>query len=315
MAWALVLAAAGWGCSSSAAGTDPNDGGVDGIPGVGVGVEGAFAVELIAADPTTGTPAFSTVLGSVRDSLQPAALGWTVLGSMSGCTLRKPKIPFCDPACGGDVCAVGDVCKPHPKPVDVGAVRALGLGAGEIVMQPINGSYQLPADVELPNPPCAEGAEVSLEVVDPAHMFKVKGKGIAPLVLSGGDPLALDPKQPLALAWAPPGDATIARIRARIDISHHGGFRGEIVCDVPDTGALEIPATFIEQLIGLGVSGFPTIVVTRNSQGIATGAGGRMTLTFSSSVERNLAIPGLVSCDDSHPCPMGQTCQTDRRCQ
>jgi hypothetical protein len=302
----------GWACSAPGD-AGQRDAGADSASG-SEGIVGAFAVNLIAAEPVSGTPAYSTLLGGIYDRQQPAALAWTVLASANGCAVRKPRAPFCDPGCGTDVCT-DEGCKPQAKLIAVDAVRAQGLGAGEIVMEPINGSYQLPVDVELPNPPCAEGAEVRLESSGPAHPFVVTGKGISPLSLSGTGAIALDPKQPLALAWAPPGDTAIARVRVRIDLSHHGGLKGDIECDVPDTGTLEIPATLIERLVGLGFSGFPSVVVTRSSTGVVTLSGGRVSLVLSSSVERAVTIPGLVSCDDAHPCPTGQTCQIDRRCQ
>ena len=97
--------------------------------------------------------------------------------------------------------------------------------------------------------------------------FQIEGKSIAPLELSGPEVIALDGAEPLTLKWQPPSDRRASRIQVKVDISHHGGLKGVIECDVEDDGEALIEASLIDQLIALGTAGFPTINVNR----VATG--------------------------------------------
>ena len=121
--------------------------------------------------------------------------------------------------------------------------------------------------------------------------------------------------QPLQLTWTPAGQPALGRIELKLDISHHGGARGKIECDVPDTGSLEIPASQVSGLLALGVAGYPTIVVTRASTATAAVSAGVISLRILSPVERAVDIEGLSSCTKDAECPTGQTCQTDLTCK
>jgi hypothetical protein len=87
-----------------------------------------------------------------------------------------------------------------------------------------------------------------------------------------------------------------------------------ITCKGPDNGRLQIPKELITKLINLGVAGFPTITVTRNSVGTAKITPGLVELLLTSSIEVPVAIPGLTSCNEVTPCPIGKKCQTDYTC-
>jgi hypothetical protein len=88
-----------------------------------------------------------------------------------------------------------------------------------------------------------------------------------------------------------------------------------ISCDTADSGSLEIGGALITELLGLGVAGFPTIIVTRQAVGSATIAEGRIDLLLASSLEYAVQIDGLTSCTDDVDCSDGQTCQSDLTCQ
>lgn len=291
-------------------------GGSGGTPGNADTVVGAFAVRLIPAVPATNSPAFTAVVGRVDDGPTPEGVVMTVVEQANGCRLRTPSAPFCSPACGvSAVCTAGNKCVTHPKAQNLGTVKVRGLGSAEFSMEPISGNYQPPGEVELPNPPCAEGAEVTIETGGGAYPpFTVKAKGITELKVTGTGNIPLNLNQPLNLAWTPPGAASVSRIHVRVDISHHGGLKGEIDCDVPDNGALEIPATMVTKLINLGVAGFPTVYVTRESSGSTVIHPGKVNLEISSSVERPLQLAGVVSCNDDSECPPGKPCLGDRTC-
>src|SRR4029079_1958057 len=110
----------------------------------------------------------------------------------------------------------------------------------------------------LPNPPCAEGADVSLM----ADAFSMQEKCIAPFDLAPGV-VAVKRGEAMPLTWNAPSMPDLARVQIRLDISHHGGKKGEIDCAVPDMGAFEIPASLVTDLVDLGLAGFPTVQVAR----------------------------------------------------
>jgi hypothetical protein len=119
----------------------------------------------------------------------------------------------------------------------------------------------------------------------------------------------------VTLSWTAPR-AGGGKVHVKLDISHHGGSKGRIECDADDTGAIELPATLVSELLQLGAAGFPTVIVTRKGPvGSAVLAPGRVELTVSSEAEHAVLVPGIVSCTDSSECPMGQTCQPDLTCK
>jgi hypothetical protein len=174
-----------------------------------------------------------------------------------------------------------------------------GLGA-DLALDPISKGYSGPT---LPYPPCTEGADVKLQ----ADSFSVTGKCIAGLTLSGPDPIPVKSGMPAKFAWAAPGQAGISRIQIALEIAHHGGYKGEIDCDVPDTGSFEIPATLITALVNLGLAGYPTVAVTRVSTAASPGEP-NVKLLVSSSLERAVDT-GVTSCGiGDATCPNGTSC-------
>jgi hypothetical protein len=206
------------------------------------------------------------------------------------------------------------VCAPYPTGQDLGTVRVTGVGPIAFEMTPIAGSYQPPASVSIPEPPFAEGAPITVRTGGGRlGVFTVSSPGVAPLELAGD--FALASGQPLAVNWAAPAQAGQSRIAVKLDISHHGGSKGKIECDVADGGGLQIPASLISRLLALGVAGFPTIIVTREAVGTTALAQGRVTLRVTSTVEREVQVPGLQSCTEDAQCPAGQRCQEDLSCK
>jgi hypothetical protein len=108
--------------------------------------------------------------------------------------------------------------------------------------------------------------------------------------------------------------ADASEIQIRLDISHHGGSKGKIECDVEDSGAFTLPAALVTELIALGVAGFPSFVIERRAIESAQLEHGRVALRIYEYAERFVTIPGLVSCTASEQCPMGQACRDDKTC-
>jgi hypothetical protein len=300
------------GCTSASGGASGLDGGGESTGAAEL--VGAFEIRLVPA--TTMTAAFTSVSGRVHDGPQPQDVVMKVVKTMNGCALRTPRVPFCRTECPADsACVDDDRCRRFPAAKEVGTVRVTGLGPNELAMQPIAGNYQPAADVALPYPPFAEGAPISLHTEGGAYPpFTLAGRGIEPLSVPDAGALAVRAGAPLVLAWSRPGDASLARVEVRVDVSHHGGLKGDLVCDVPDSGALEIPAALVDALVALGTAGFPSVTITRAATSFATIPPGRVALAISTMLERPLTIPGLVSCNPGD-CPGGTTCQPEHTCK
>lgn len=277
---------------------------------------GGFVVSLVAAMVGEGqaTPAYTSVLGKVHDGEMPSAIVWELVEDTGGCRLLTPRVPFCSASCGGAAaCVDGDRCLPYPKALNLGRVHVQGLGAAAFDMEPVAGNYQPGAGVALPYPPCGEGVPVRVAASGGAlGAFSIESRGIAPLIFDQTP--ALVSGQPLRLDWTPPGSAPSSRIEVKLDISHHGGAKGKIECEVPDTGSLEIPAPQVARLLALGVAGFPTILVTRVAAGTTAVHAGVISLRVLSAVERPVVIDGLRSCTEDSQCPAGKVCRTDLTC-
>jgi len=178
----------------------------------------------------------------------------------------------------------------------------------------VSNTYQAPPSVPLAYPPFAEGDAVTVTAAgEYLPAFTLSSKGIAPLALGPGE-LALKSGQALALTWTK-GAVSAASIHVKLDISHHGGSKGQIECDTSDSGTLTVSSALVSKLLSLGVAGFPTVIVTRRAVGSTVIPAGRVELEISSSVEQAVTIDGLASCTDTADCPNGQTCQSDLTCK
>ena len=279
---------------------------------------GGFVVSLVPAVAAAGnaqaTPAYTSILGKVHDGATPSAVVWTVVEEEGGCQLLTPSVPFCSTSCGGAAaCVAGGQCVPYPSSLDLGRVHVEGLGSAAFDMDAVAGNYQPGGGLRLPYPPFAQGAVVKVTAPGGAlGAFSIESRGIAPLVFDQTPaPIA---GQPLALAWTAPDQPGLSRIEVKLDISHHGGARGMIACDVPDSGQVELPAAQITRLLGLGTAGYPTILLTRVASGSTKLYAGVVSLRILSSVERPVTIEGLRSCTANDQCPAGKVCRTNLTC-
>lgn len=282
---------------------------------------GTFTVLLVDESPINGTAAFSSVRGVVRDAPESDRMGWEVAAQAGDCSLEVPHFPLCDPRCGAGTACVGDnVCEAEPTAIGVGAVTLAGAdtasGPVDIELMKIGTTYQPSADVDVAYPPSAEGAELVLTATGEEHGgFEIRTKGIAPLEVMADGPLVLAPEQALNVAWVPSGPGATSTVGTVVDISHHGGIKGRIVCESADaSGQLEIAAPLVTGLIELGTAGFPIITLSRRAVGSATIDLGRVDFAIEQHRELELEVPGVVSCLEAADCPAGQSCMPERRC-
>jgi hypothetical protein len=266
---------------------------------------GTITVSLRAANETTMAKAFSVAGGTVYDGPVPDAFPLAVSLEEPGCKLLKPKLPFCSDGCGGDAACVDDeTCAAYPKAQDVGILRLEGLGGEPVTMDPFPPSfaYQSPA---LPHPPCVEGEAVSLSGDD----FSAASTCIAPLIVASTE-FAVRRDEALGLDWEAPAQSDQTRVLIKLDVSHHGGKKGEIDCDVPDTGSFEIPASLVTALVDLGLAGYPTIVLTRIASAPSADQPA-IKFEISSSIELEVDT-GITSCTEDAQCATDQRCNMDK---
>jgi len=321
---ALALGLGGCTGSTPDGASDSGAGGNDGAAAAsrsGTGdpdvLVGTFQVKLT---PTTSSTAATTaVVGKVFDGPTPSIVVWEKPQQEGDCVLTTPRVPYCSTPCGGSAaCAEDDTCLDYPTARGVGVVTVDGLhtssGAKRFTMKPVANAYQPPAGTALAYPPFDEGEAVTFTAAgDYFSGFELLSTGVAPLVLTSTE-LALKRDAPLTLTWEP-GGSSAASIHVKLDISHHGGTKGQILCDAQDSGELTVSEALITRLIDLGVAGYPSVIVTRHATGSAVIAAGRVDLDIASVVEQSISVEGLVSCAADRDCADGQTCQPDLTCE
>ena len=265
---------------------------------------GSVVVSLNAA--SDDGDAFSTLTARFFDAPTPQVIPLVLETELDDCQLLVPALPFCAESCAPGVCTADDECTAYPAPVSVGTLAIEGLGES-LMLEPASSMqvYQAPS---MPNPPCVEGEPVSAS----APGLTLEAQCIGQLELTGPDPIPVSSGAAVSVAWVAAAEPSGSRVRIRLDIAHHGGKKGEIQCEVPDTGAFDIPEPLVTQLIGLGVAGYPDISVTRVSVGVDAKHPGT-TLVLSSNVLRPVDT-GVVSCQDKSQCSAEQDCLDTQVC-
>lgn len=282
------------------------------------GLYGSFDISLVAGKEKTATSeataAATKVVGLFYGAQHYPMTLLEPQTKVGECTLSTPIKPFCEQGCTGK-CTADDVCSPQGEKLALGGIH-FAIGKRELDLQAVANNYQLAAGEKLPYPPCDEGDATSIEVEGGDYEgFSIETRCIATLDAEG--PFPMEPGKPLDLTWSAPGAQDVSSMHVKLDVSHHGGSKGQIDCDVPDTGSYSIPAELVDQLLDLGVAGFPTVQLTRNATAHPKGGEpSNVTMAVDMMVEREVTIPGLVSCaSDDAQCPAGQVCQADLSCK
>lgn len=270
---------------------------------------GGFTLEL--ADDFTGLSGqvFDGVIaGNVLQATTEATL------ADGTCELLEAPALACEPACAaGSTCGLDGTCGPYPSAVSVGEVRTRGL-ALDLELTPTAPVYYYTNPAALPHPGFAAGAGIELTAAGGSgEPFVLRGWGVTPIV-PGATTVVAEAGAPLALTWQAPADAGPARVELTLNINGHGLVGSHLRCVALDDGAFEIPADLISTLFADGVSGFPTLRMTRRTSDVAEIDSGCVDLQVLSSVLVEVEIPGLQSCNVDEECTPPATCQADRTC-
>ncbi len=276
-------------------------------------IVGTFAIQMKVDKGMT------SVVGQVADGPVPQNLVWTEKKTEGDCRLEIPSSPFCDGGCGAEVCVADGKCQPYPTGHSVGAVTLKGVklagGGAEITLKEIAASYQPPAGTTLAYPSIGVSDTIEIKATGADYApFDLSTPGIDPLDLKTTD-FDLAPDKAFVLEWDAAASPKSSQIHVKIDLSHHGGVKGLIECDTDDTGSLTISKEMMAELIGLGLAGYPSVVVTRTSLATTQLDHGKVQLEVSAILERYLTTPGVQSCTSDDDCSDGKTCASDATCQ
>lgn len=289
-------------------------GGVGGLGGsTGVSAYGLFDIQFVS-----GSNALTKIEGFMYDGQKPEMVIWDKKKTDGDCSLYTPSTPFCEACNTGEICVGTNTCRAEPLTHNVGAVTISGLtapsGASPLPITKVSASETAETGVTyicaetLPMPACTAGGAISLAASGGSTYpaFTIQAQCIAPLVVTSSNFL-IETGKGFALAWTP-GSVAGARIQVKFDLSHHGGSKGQIRCDTADSGSLQVSTTLMDSLVALGVTGYPSIYVSREYLGKSTVGSGQAQLKVYSDLTFTAEIPGIISCDDDSDCPTDQTC-------
>jgi hypothetical protein len=221
-----------------------------------------------------------------------------------------PPSLFCDPACAvsTETCGTDLTCIPLPQAINLGTVSVSGL-AIEMTMEPNARTrrYSNPARPALPHPGFSPGADLRLSAAGgDLEAFELRGWGVSPLVVTGE--VRVDPGQPSVLSWEAPADPGPARLSVNLDINVHGSGGARIECDFADDGSAEISAALIDGLIAEGLSGFPSMTITRRTATSTRIGPGCIDFTVGAGTTTPVQVAGMQSCNDDTDCGEGGVC-------
>jgi hypothetical protein len=118
--------------------------------------------------------------------------------------------------------------------------------------------------------------------------------------------------QNLDVTWVPPTSALgRSTVRVEMSVDQHGLTPVTLTCELPDTGSASIDTALVNQLMDLGVTGFPAATLIRHTVDSASLAEGCVQLVVGSEARPELSVDGYTPCDSPDDCPTGQTCDLD----
>jgi hypothetical protein len=166
-----------------------------------------------------------------------------------------------------------------------------------------------------PYPGFDVGAAITLTAAgDEAQGFTLNGEGVG-LLTSSAETVDVVEGSPVDLTWNESGASTHSSVDVHLTVNAHGGTAAWIQCAADDTGSFSIPADIVQQLVDLGLSGFPRVTITRRTVDSTELAAGCVDLTVASDVVLNVSVDGLISCNSVDDCPDGQACNSLLFCE
>lgn len=259
------------------------------------------------------TPDETLISGNVRDAVLPTALA-DELDSAGDCTLWRTRTAQCEESCESDeTCHPDEGCVAFPTALSVGNVSVSGMFEA-IELEPRGDSKQY-FETGLDHPAFDEGARLTITAEgDELAGFALHGMGVPGLELDAEDGLAIAPDAAFEVVW-PAVDPDLngadqIRMRLQINVDQHGSSPAHIECELADEGRAEVPRSLVAALFDLGISGFPSLSLSRGSLDSVELDEGCIEFEVAGRQTLPLLIEGHVPCETDADCPEGQSCNT-----
>ena len=262
---------------------------------------------------------FSDIDGTVSDGPNPFAQS-KILATIDGCVIKQPPVATatCNPACGIEqVCSANGTCVRNPNAHDLGKVTVTGLKKPlELLKNSGSFRYSRPPDVPLDHPAFSEGADITLTASGAGGYgpFVLKGLGISKLE-APKTKIAAEAGKPSTITWTASSASAVSRVVLDFAVNRHGAVDTWLECEVPDTGSFALSAALTTELFKHGVSGYPSVDITRLTSDTVSVPSGCVEFQVTALVNRELAVPGLVSCQGDKDCAAPKTCAEDLACR
>lgn len=253
---------------------------------------------------------YSIVSGSIADGVVPITV-LELIGSDGDCEVKRRNNPFCDPSCeSGDTCDFDGNCITYPSNQDLGVVTVLGLPENVEMEAVVPGNTYF--NTSLPHPAFSGGELIELQMpggeYGPVTLYGVGVEELSAFdkewrVESGND---------LIVTWdAPTGEIVRSEVTLRINIDQHGTSPSSVYCTFEDDGEGTVPSSVVQQLVEVGVSGFPSGLLVRRTADKAAAGDGCTDLEISSRRDVSVDVIGYTPCISDNDCPDGQTCNVE----
>ncbi|MGB0588082.1 MAG: hypothetical protein ACPGU1_00240 [Myxococcota bacterium] len=266
---------------------------------------GGFLVTL--AEDYTGAS------GQVLDGVVPANVP-ELVQTEGACQLMRAKSLHCDPNCvPGEACAESGACVPYPERSSVGEVVISGLFDPLTMEAKWGNTYTNQGSMVHPGYPVGASLELSAEG-GAFGAFSLRGVGVEALEQTGAQEIVVEAGAPMSLSWVPPTVDGPVKVHVELNLNNHGSTSAWIACDVPDTGTYTVPSSLLEALYAIGVSGFPSLTLSRRSVDSTTVTQGCVDFVVHSDRNVPITISGVTSCTQDMQCPPGQSCGADLAC-
>lgn len=290
---------------------DSAETGVDASDPATVALAGACALDLdfggfAVIDEDTET----TVDGAVADAVVPITI-LEEIGSDGDCRLMRRNNPHCEAACDpGQTCDWEGECVTYPAKQDLGTVTLEGL------VQPVEMEPVFPGNTyfntSLPHPAMTPGELVTLRMpgglYGPARLY-----GVAVDPLSGlAQEWVVEAGVDLTVSWDTPTASVVrSEIFISVNIDQHGASPGTLMCVFEDDGEGVVSGALLEELVSVGVTGFPSGLIERRTLDSAPAAQGCMDFKVGSKRIVSVDVLGFTPCTSDAECPDDLDCNEE----
>jgi hypothetical protein len=264
---------------------------------------GGFKVEANQAQ------GYSFLDGVVLGGIVPGRVP-EIAAEGGGCALLRPRRLVCDPPCQpGSTCGFDEECVPMPVGEDMGTLFVRGLVDTFAVtpLQPGN----IYSYTRLDHPAFEPGRVVQLAsspgFLGELELYGVGVEEIAP----DSETLVLTEGQPLAVTWTAPVAHSRSTLHIEVTIDVHGATPLLLTCDLPDTGAGEVPQTIVDAFIASGVTGFPSGMIARRTADSVSEGGQCVDFLIASTRPIAIEVTGHTPCTNDLQCEPPQTCNEE----